>query len=72
MDLVTLALAKKIASSSSGGSESLDDLYTKEFPELNTTSKTIVGSINEVLEKINALTPVDDESLLTVTAGETE
>lgn len=39
---------------------------------LNTTSKTIVGAINELLEKINALTPADGESILTVTSGETE
>lgn len=39
---------------------------------LNTTSKTIVGAINELLEKINALTPAEGELLLTVTTGETE
>lgn len=68
MDLVTLALAKKLAGSGSGsgGSGSLDDLYTKEFPELNTTSKTIVGAINELLEKINAVTPAENETLLTM------
>lgn len=39
---------------------------------LNTTSKTIVGAINELLEKINALTPAEGEALLTVTTGKTE
>lgn len=39
---------------------------------LNTTSKTIVGAINELVEKINALTPAEGEALLTVTTGETE
>ena len=33
---------------------------------LNTTDKTIVGAINELLEKINALTPTSGQSLLTV------
>ena len=33
---------------------------------LNTTDKTIVGAINELLEKINALTPASGQSLLTV------
>ena len=39
---------------------------------LNTTSKTIVGAINELLEKINALTPAEGESILTVSTGDTE
>lgn len=33
---------------------------------LQTEDKTIVGAINELLEKINALTPVSGQSLLTV------
>ena len=124
MDLVTLALAKKLAGSGSGGSgtpgkdgksayeiavengfdgteeEWLDSLKgepgttvyselsdkpsingvilegAKTFGDLgiqsstddslNTTDKTIVGAINELLEKINALTPNDNEALLTI------
>ena len=66
MDLVTLALVKKIAGSGSGSGESgsLDDLYTKEYPELNTTSKTIIGAINELLVEINAITSTEDEIVL--------
>lgn len=45
---------------------SLEDLKSQEFSELNTTSKTIIGAINELLEKINALTPDDNEALLTI------
>lgn len=45
---------------------SLEDLKSQEFSELNTTSKTIIGAINELLEKINALTPNDNEALLTI------
>lgn len=45
---------------------SLEDLKLQEFSELNTTSKTIIGAINELLEKINALTPDDNEALLTI------
>lgn len=54
----------------------------KSYPELgiqsvtdsslNTTSKTIVGAINELLEKINALTPAEGESILAVSTGDTE
>lgn len=45
---------------------SLEDLKLQEFSELNTTSKSIIGAINELLEKINALTPDDNEALLTI------
>lgn len=45
---------------------SLEDLKSQEFSELNTTSKSIIGAINELLEKINALTPDDNEALLTI------
>lgn len=45
---------------------SLEDLKSHEFSELNTTSKTIIGAINELAEKINALTPDDNEALLTI------
>lgn len=51
---------------------SLESVPTQEFSGLNTTSKTIVGAINEILEKINTLTPAEGELLLTVTTGETE
>lgn len=33
---------------------------------LSTNDKTIVGAINELLEKINALTPNENETLLTI------
>lgn len=45
---------------------SLEDLKSQEFSELSTTAKTIVGAINELLEKIESLTPDENESLLTV------
>lgn len=51
---------------------SITSLSAHQFSDLNTTSKTIVGAINEILEKINALTPADGELLLTVMTGETE
>lgn len=51
---------------------SIASLSAHQFSDLNTTSKTIVGAINEILEKINAVTPAEGESILTVTTGDTE
>ena len=51
---------------------SLESVSTQEFSDLNTTSKTIVGAINEILEKINTLTPAEGEALLTVPTGSSE
>lgn len=45
---------------------SLEDLKSQEFSELSTTSKTIIGAINELAEKLQSLTPDENESLLTV------
>ena len=39
---------------------------------LNTADKTIVGAINELLAKINTLTPAEGEALLTVSTGSSE
>lgn len=51
---------------------SLESVSTQEFSDLNTTSKTIVGAINELLAKINTLTPAEGEALLTVPTGSSE
>lgn len=51
---------------------SLESVSTQEFSDLNTTDKTIVGAINELLAKINTLTPAEGEALLTVPTGSSE
>ena len=70
----------KIMVASGGGSSAIGSC--REFREiafqqktdntLNTTDKTIVGAINELLAKINTLIPAEGEALLTVPTGSSE
>lgn len=50
------------------GNKTLADFGIQSVSDnsLSTNDKTIVGAINELLEKINALTPNDNETLLTI------
>ena len=56
------------------GDQSLSDfgIQASSDSALETSAKTIVGAINELVEKINALTPAENESILTVTTGSSE
>lgn len=56
------------------GAKTFGDLGIQSSTDdsLNTTDKTIVGAINELLAKINALTPAEGEALLTVPTGSSE
>lgn len=56
------------------GAKTFGDLGIQSSADdsLNTTNKTIVGAINELLTKINALTPAEGEALLTVPTGSLE
>ena len=56
------------------GAKTFGDLGIQSSTDdsLNTTDKTIVGAINELLAKINTLTPAEGEALLTVPTGSSE
>lgn len=56
------------------GAKTFGDLGIQSSTDdsLNTTDKTIVGAINELLAKINALTPAEGKALLTVPTGSSE
>lgn len=70
MDVLTIALIKKIAQSSGGLSkeyiENLVSEYLKNgnIDSLETTSKNIVDAINEINEK-NTLPTIDENGVLT-------
>lgn len=56
------------------GAKTFGDLGIQSSTDdsLNTTDKTIVGAINELLAKINTLTPAEGEALLTVPTDSSE
>lgn len=49
---------------------SLESLPNQDFPELNTTSKTIVGAINELLNRLNELSSSTGDEMNVVQFGD--
>lgn len=71
MDALTIALIKKIVQSSGGLSQEYIENIVSEYlkngniDSLETTSKNIVGAINEINKK-NTLPTIDENGVLTL------